>query len=101
MEKSALAGEGGGLHAHPHIYHHVEVVVYAPDERADTLPLFHLYPYMYSVGSRTICTRVCTPQTNTGIHKEGASLRAEHMFREFTEKVKYSRHLSVFYENVR
>ena len=26
-----------------------KVVVYAPAERADTLPLFRLYPYMYSV----------------------------------------------------
>ncbi len=26
-----------------------KVVVYAPDEMADTLPLFLLYPYMYSV----------------------------------------------------
>ncbi len=26
-----------------------KVVVYAPAERADTLPLFLLYPYMYSV----------------------------------------------------
>ncbi len=25
-----------------------KVVVYAPAERADTLPLFHLYPIMYS-----------------------------------------------------
>jgi hypothetical protein len=23
--------------------------VYAPAERADALPVFHLYPYMYSV----------------------------------------------------
>jgi hypothetical protein len=27
-----------------------KVVVYAPAERADALPLFLLYPYMYSVG---------------------------------------------------
>jgi hypothetical protein len=26
-----------------------KVVVYAPAKRADTLPLFLLYPYMYSV----------------------------------------------------
>jgi hypothetical protein len=26
-----------------------KVVVYTPAERADTLPLFLLYPYMYSV----------------------------------------------------
>jgi hypothetical protein len=30
------------------IYHH-QVVVHAPAERADTLPLFLLYPYVYSV----------------------------------------------------
>ncbi len=39
--KSAQAGEGGGTY---------KVVVYAPAERADTLPLFLLYPYMYPVG---------------------------------------------------
>ncbi len=27
-----------------------KVVVYSPAERADTLPLFLLYPYMYSEG---------------------------------------------------
>jgi hypothetical protein len=27
-----------------------KVVVYSPAERADALPLFLLYPYMYSVG---------------------------------------------------
>jgi hypothetical protein len=26
-----------------------KVAVYAPSDRADTLHLFHLYPYMYSV----------------------------------------------------
>ncbi len=26
-----------------------KVAVYAPAERADKLPVFHLYPYMYSV----------------------------------------------------
>ncbi len=32
-----------------YIYRHVlRVVVYDPAERADTLPLFLLYPYMYS-----------------------------------------------------
>ncbi len=38
-----------------------KVVVYAPAERADTLPLFLLYPYMYSVrvtSSRYIQTKV-------------------------------------------
>ncbi len=26
-----------------------KVAVYAPTERADALPVFHLYPYIYSV----------------------------------------------------
>jgi len=30
-----------------------KVVVYAPAERVDTLPLFLLYPYMYSVNKTT------------------------------------------------
>jgi hypothetical protein len=40
------------VQAHPlSLYHTImyKVVVYAPAERADTLPLFLLYPYMYSV----------------------------------------------------
>ncbi len=74
MEKSALAGEGDGVHAHSlsAYYHHVrtkkiiekkywqekedqlerrsyQVAVYAPAEWADTLTLFHLYQYIYSV----------------------------------------------------
>ncbi len=48
MEKSPLAGEGGGVHAQAITIPH-EVAMYAPAEGADTLPLFHLYPYMYSV----------------------------------------------------
>jgi hypothetical protein len=50
MEKSALAGEGGGGGARPPPFTLVtityKVAVYAPTKRADTLPLFHLYPYM-------------------------------------------------------
>ncbi len=50
MEKSALAGDGG---ARPLAFILViityKVAVYPPAERADTLLLFHLYPYMYSV----------------------------------------------------
>jgi hypothetical protein len=38
MEKSALAGKV--FHS---IFHHVKVAVYASAERADTLPVFHLY----------------------------------------------------------
>jgi hypothetical protein len=39
------------------LYHH-KVVVYAPAERADTLPLFLLHPYMYSV-IKTTTTKNC------------------------------------------
>jgi len=46
MEKSAQPGEEGGGCTIPTIAY--EVVVYATAERADTLPLFLLYP-MYSV----------------------------------------------------
>jgi hypothetical protein len=38
------------VHAHPLSTIRSKVVVYAPAERADTFPLFLLYPYMYSVG---------------------------------------------------
>jgi hypothetical protein len=51
MEKFAQAGEGGG--ARPPFFTIAtityKVVEYAPDERADIIPLFLLYPYMYSV----------------------------------------------------
>ncbi len=52
IEKSALAGEGGGCTATPFqpITITYKVAVYAPAERTDTLPLFHLYPICtYSV----------------------------------------------------
>ncbi len=51
--KLALAGEGGGCTAHPPplITFTItsKVAVYAPAEWANTLTLFHLYQYMYSV----------------------------------------------------
>jgi hypothetical protein len=49
IDKLAQAGKGRGVHIHPLllIYHYVKkVAVYTPVERADTLPLFHLYPYV-------------------------------------------------------
>ncbi len=46
-EKSVLAGEGGGARPPPLLTS--KVAVYAPAEWADTLTLFHLYQYMYSV----------------------------------------------------
>jgi hypothetical protein len=50
MEKLAQAGEGGGRPP-PFAISTItyKVVVYAPAKRADTLPLFLLYTYMYSV----------------------------------------------------
>jgi hypothetical protein len=51
MEKSALAGEGRGARPPPFTVVTImyKIAVYAPAEMADTLPLFHLYSYMYSV----------------------------------------------------
>jgi hypothetical protein len=50
MVKSARSGEGGDARPLPFTLSNVtsKVVVYAPAERAYTLPLFLLYPYMYS-----------------------------------------------------
>ncbi len=48
-KKSAQPGKRGGCTptSFYYTYHHVQS--YAPAERADTLLLFLLYPYMYSV----------------------------------------------------
>jgi hypothetical protein len=50
MEKMAQAGEGIGrctpLPPFTQFTITYKVAVYAPAERADTLPLFHLYPYV-------------------------------------------------------
>ncbi len=58
MEKLAQAGKGGGACPPPFtivtITH--KVAVYAPAEQADTLPLFHLYPYIYSMPATVIKT---------------------------------------------
>jgi hypothetical protein len=47
-----LAGEGGGAHPAPFTLFTItyNVMMYSPAERAETLALFLLYPYMYSVG---------------------------------------------------
>jgi hypothetical protein len=50
MEKFAQLGEGGRCTPSPLTISTSKVVVYAPAEKAETLPLFLLYPYMYSVG---------------------------------------------------
>ncbi len=53
MEKSALAGEGEGCTpiAFQTITIMYKVAVYAPAKRADTLPVFHLYPICNLLGS--------------------------------------------------
>ncbi len=61
MVKSAQPGGGGGCTALPPPFTlstiKSKVVVYAPAERADLLPLFLLYPCMYSV----VCTNSGEP----------------------------------------
>ncbi len=60
MEKSALADEGGRCTPTPSypITFTYKVAVYAPAERADTLPLFHLYPICTPWDRR--CSALCT-----------------------------------------
>jgi hypothetical protein len=84
MEKSALAGEGGGCTPTPFqpITITYKVAVYAPAERANTLNLFHLYRHMYSVvlllsyclfrvGKRSWTGRVERSHEGTHQHKLG------------------------------
>ncbi len=55
-EISLAMGDGWGEHALPlslYLPSRAKFVVYALAERADTLPLFLLYPYMYSVDHST------------------------------------------------
>ncbi len=47
MENVAQSGEGEGSRPPPFTL--VTIMYKGPAERTDTLPLFHLYPYMYSV----------------------------------------------------
>jgi hypothetical protein len=72
MEKSTLAGEGGGASPPPFTLFTItyKVVVYAPAERADTLPLFHrhsicsLWSYRPArlLGWRASTTTLCRNQ---------------------------------------
>jgi hypothetical protein len=67
MVKLAQPGEGEGVHALSlSLFHHEQscVVLYAPAERADTLLLFLLCPYMYSVGPATLGTDYCCLYVN-------------------------------------
>ncbi len=49
MEKLAPAGEVGGNTptSFHYIYHHVQSCGVRSSWRADTLPIFHLYPYVF------------------------------------------------------
>jgi hypothetical protein len=62
MKKLALAGEGGGGGARPSPFTistiTYKVEVYAPAERADPLPLFLIYPFMYSVAETAVVERI-------------------------------------------
>ncbi len=49
-----------------YIYHTYKVEEYAPAERADTLPPFLLYPYVYSV-RRWCWTRIIRQQKSVGL----------------------------------
>jgi hypothetical protein len=51
MEKFAQTGEGGGCTPTPFTLFTItyKVVVYAPADKADILPIFLLYPYKDSV----------------------------------------------------
>jgi hypothetical protein len=54
MEKLAQGGYRVGVHAHPlSLYQPLRTKLYAPAERADTLPLFLTYPYIYPVQHTT------------------------------------------------
>jgi hypothetical protein len=77
MEKSALAGDGRGCTPTPlqpfTIMFKVAVYRYAPAERSDTLPVFHLYPILY-VLSGVPCT-VQTGNMNEGRGKVCMTVR--------------------------
>ncbi len=81
MEKSAQAGAGGGCTPAPFrsIYCTItyKVVVFAPAERADTLPLFLLYPYMYSV---VLITAISTMGVNVSSTISIVKLKIWHIF---------------------
>jgi hypothetical protein len=67
MEKLAQPGEGWGVHAHTlslHLPLPKLQCTYAPAERADTLILFHLYPYV-------LCGPVCPGPTLAGTREDG------------------------------
>jgi hypothetical protein len=59
MEKLAQPGEGGGVLPPSFTKSTItyKVVVYAPAERAETIPLLLLYPYKYSGRSTDLSVR--------------------------------------------
>jgi hypothetical protein len=58
-------GRGGGLHTSTpnlfhYIHHHVQSYRYAPAEQADTLALFHVYPYVLCGKNLCLGSSACT-----------------------------------------
>jgi hypothetical protein len=62
IEKSAQPGEEGGARPPPFTIYTIKykIVVYAQAERADTLLLFLLYPYLFSVREISTGYRHCS-----------------------------------------
>ncbi len=73
MEKLAQAGEGGECTPTPckFIYNHIQSCsvhcTCTPAERTDTLTLFHLYPYMYSMRHTFIVNRLRAIPKSTAV----------------------------------
>jgi hypothetical protein len=85
MEKLAQPGEGG-VYARSLSTITYKVVVYGPAERADTLPLFLFYPYMYSVVLRLLCSNIHAMHTYTTA-KMGTAAKKYFMFMCLAEKL--------------
>jgi hypothetical protein len=62
-------GGGGCTSTHFHYIYHHKFAVYAPAERADTLPRFHLYPYVLCA-QEDVRARICKHIWSPGIDSE-------------------------------
>jgi hypothetical protein len=88
MEKSAQPGEGGGALL-PHFISY-KVVVYGPTESTDTLPLFLLYPYMYSVVT-SMCVLTYVDESMVGDLPAGLQPHHVHRARLLRREVRQRR----------
>jgi hypothetical protein len=72
MEKLAQVGGGGGARPSPFTISTItyKVVVYAPAERVDTLPLFLLYPYVCSVRAAVMTYSIVIANRHQSVLKE-------------------------------